>query len=132
MKKLVLALTMLAFPALLITSTSLNAAEVASPVVTLLTEVSGVWSSNIGNYTFLTTINLDGKTKTISAGLDTYSVTIKNYDNEKKIITLTVNKANDPAEIWIIRQVAHKDGFTLNLTFENGKQMDLSFVRNLN
>lgn len=93
-----------------------------------LTDVSGVWRANTDGA--MVTLKLDGKVKTIDVNGDTFTVVVKSYDYDNKIITMVVD--NKPEIIWTLRQIFQNDEkFTLNLTLQDGTQDNLSFVRNL-
>ncbi|HCG7068563.1 hypothetical protein [Vibrio parahaemolyticus] len=93
-----------------------------------LTDISGVWRTDQDGT--LVALRLDENIKTITVAGTSVPVRIKSFDNNNKILTLTVN--NNPDIVWSIRQVFYETNrFTLTLTLDNGIQEDLSFVRNL-
>ena len=95
---------------------------------TALSDISGVWRANQDGA--MVTFKLEGKNKSVEINGQVFPVTIKDHDDENKVLTMIVN--GNPSAIWSVRQIFDKDGrFTLNLTLHDGTQDDLSFVRNL-
>ena len=93
-------------------------------------EISGVWKTDCCDE--LVTIDLVSTKKFVEIEGKKLPVTVKNFDLDNDIATLINKGENGVTSIWSIRRVFAEDGsFTLNITFDDGEDFDLSFVRNL-
>jgi len=94
-----------------------------------LADISGVWKTDSNE---LVTINLVSTKKFVEIEGIKHTVTVKNFDHDSDIATL-INKESGVTRIWAIRKIFAENGddFTLNITFDEGTDFDLSFVRNL-
>lgn len=91
-----------------------------------LTEISGVWRYDEDGT--IITFKLATPTKSIDFGGKSIEVIVNNFDNDNKILTLSSTKYK-PSFVLAVRQIFQEKGFTLHLTFDNGAQRNLSFVR---
>lgn len=95
---------------------------------TKLDEISGVWRRE--EVSELITINIDSKDKYLIISERKIPVQIHSIDTDNDIVSFNIN-FNNKTVIWTLRQIWTDDGFTLNLVLHDGKQEELSFIRNV-
>jgi hypothetical protein len=95
---------------------------------TALDEISGVWK--VSDEKTMVAFQLAGSASVVRVDDQPIPVTVDKFDSDNKVLTLLVR--NNPSTVWSVRQIFDENGhFTLQVTLEDGTQLDLSYVRNL-